>query len=125
MAWDQQSPHKHNNTPQKKPNSGLVSNYCRNPDNEKTIWCYTTDSKKRWEYCEPLADANVANAEQRWKIVYPDKADKVATKGHDEEYGFEINRQFYIKSKMPMGRVMEAVSANNVVLRRYVAGRKA
>ena len=29
-------------------------NYCRNPDNEpKGIWCYTTDPKKRWEYCDP------------------------------------------------------------------------
>jgi len=27
-------------------------NYCRNPDGEKTIWCYTTDVSKRWEYCD-------------------------------------------------------------------------
>jgi integrin beta 3 len=32
----------------------LIDNYCRNPDGEATIWCYTVDSKKRWEYCEPI-----------------------------------------------------------------------
>ena len=30
------------------------NNYCRNPDGEPTIWCYTTDSRKRWEFCDPL-----------------------------------------------------------------------
>lgn len=31
----------------------MKKNYCRNPDGEPTIWCYTTDRKKRWEYCSP------------------------------------------------------------------------
>ena len=31
--------------------SGLEKNFCRNPDKEKRPWCYTTDPKKRWEYC--------------------------------------------------------------------------
>jgi hypothetical protein len=37
----------------------LVENYCRNtdPKGAKTIWCYTTDSNKRWEYCEPMPSA--------------------------------------------------------------------
>ena len=26
-------------------------NYCRNPDNSSGLWCYTTDPRKRWEYC--------------------------------------------------------------------------
>ena len=26
-------------------------NYCRNPSGAKGLWCYTTDSRKRWEYC--------------------------------------------------------------------------
>ena len=54
QAWASQSPHSHTRTPANYPSSGLVSNYCRNPDGEPTIWCYTTDPNKRWELCEPL-----------------------------------------------------------------------
>ena len=34
----------------------LEENYCRNPDGEDTIWCYTTDPNKEWEECEPLGE---------------------------------------------------------------------
>ena len=40
------------------PDSGLESNYCRNPRGYGTHvngdgpWCYTTDSSTRWEYCD-------------------------------------------------------------------------
>merc|ERR1712136_383893 len=34
--------------------AGLQQNYCRNPDGEDTIWCYTTDEGSRWEYCDPI-----------------------------------------------------------------------
>lgn len=54
QRWDAQSPHKHSRTSSKYPRAGLWGNVCRNPDNVKTIWCYTTDSKKRWEYCDPI-----------------------------------------------------------------------
>jgi len=54
MKWTSQSPHKHSYTPGKYPKAGLVKNYCRNPwKGGSTIWCYTTDKKKRWEYCNP------------------------------------------------------------------------
>jgi len=26
-------------------------NYCRNPDGQPSIWCYTTDADSRWELC--------------------------------------------------------------------------
>jgi hypothetical protein len=52
MAWNSQSPHKHDRTPEKYPGSGIGDhNYCRNPDGEPTIWCYTTDSNSRFEFC--------------------------------------------------------------------------
>ena len=43
QAWTAQSPHAH--VP------GLESNYCRNPDGEPQVWCFTTSLVKRWSYC--------------------------------------------------------------------------
>ncbi|XP_029352647.1 plasminogen [Echeneis naucrates] len=51
QSWSAQTPHKHNRTPDNYPCKGLDNNYCRNPDNERKPWCYTTDSETRWEYC--------------------------------------------------------------------------
>eukprot|EP00966_Prymnesium_polylepis_P110029 2545835-Prymnesium_polylepis.1 len=52
QRWDSQYPHSHARRPERV--SGLDSNYCRNPDNEPTIWCYTTDPNERWDFCDPL-----------------------------------------------------------------------
>ncbi|XP_071762954.1 plasminogen [Centroberyx gerrardi] len=52
QSWSAQTPHKHNRTPDNYPCKGLDNNYCRNPDNERMPWCYTTDSETRWEYCK-------------------------------------------------------------------------
>jgi len=45
QRWNQQQPHAH-------PFSELKENFCRNPDGEEGVWCYTTDKTKRWELCE-------------------------------------------------------------------------
>ncbi|KAM6964910.1 plasminogen-like [Aplochiton taeniatus] len=52
QSWSTQVPQKHNRTPDNYPCKGLDLNYCRNPDNERMPWCYTTDSETRWEYCK-------------------------------------------------------------------------
>jgi len=52
QRWDSQSPHSHSRTRAYYPNAGLDANYCRNPDGEPTVWCYTTSENKRWEYCD-------------------------------------------------------------------------
>ena len=55
QKWTVQSPQRHSRTPSRYSNKGLGNhNECRNPDNEPGgIWCYTTDTGKRWEYCRP------------------------------------------------------------------------
>jgi hypothetical protein len=62
---------------------------------------------------------NKNNANQRWKILYVDKAEKNRTKGFNKEFGLHINRPFYIRSRMPMQRVAECHGANNVWLKRW------
>jgi len=52
QRWDTNSPHSHSRTAANYPNSDLVENYCRNPDNEPSAWCYTSDPAKRWERCD-------------------------------------------------------------------------
>uniref|UniRef100_A0A3Q2L7R0 Plasminogen n=1 Tax=Equus caballus TaxID=9796 RepID=A0A3Q2L7R0_HORSE len=51
QRWSEQTPHKHNRTPDNFPCKNLDENYCRNPDGETAPWCYTTSSETRWEYC--------------------------------------------------------------------------
>jgi bacillopeptidase F (M6 metalloprotease family) len=66
-----------------------------------------------------IVDANQNRNDQKWRIVYLDKAEKTETKGLNEEFGFHINRPFYIRSRLPMQRVAECHGANNVWLRRW------
>jgi len=57
QRWDSNTPHKPN-APSKKasnyPDASIAdaANYCRNTDGEPSPWCYTTDKRKRWEFCD-------------------------------------------------------------------------
>jgi len=45
------------------------------------------------------------------------------TKGANSDFGFKVKELFYLRSKLPMGRVMEAVGANNIVIKKWVKNR--
>jgi len=89
-----------------------------NPTNNKVL--EVRDNKD--EEGQALVIGNTKSkpdANQRWKIIHVDKAEKVRTKGFNKEFGFHINRPFYIRSRMPMQRVLECHGANNVWLKRW------
>jgi len=62
---------------------------------------------------------NHGGVNQKWSVLYVDKAAKTETKGLNEEFGFYINRPFYIVSELPFNRVAESIGANNVTLKRW------
>jgi diphthamide synthase (EF-2-diphthine--ammonia ligase) len=45
-----------------------------------------------------IASAATNGLNQKWKVIYMDKAAKTETKGLNEEFGFHINRPFYLVS---------------------------
>jgi hypothetical protein len=51
--------------------------------------------------------------------MYLDKAEGEQTKGMSNEWGFHINRPFYLRSRLPMKRIAECHGANNVWLKRW------
>ena len=62
---------------------------------------------------------NSKGRNQKWQVVYVDQADKDRTKGMNDEFGFHINRPFYMRSRLPFQRVAECHGANNVWLKRW------
>lgn len=58
---------------------------------------------------------------QKWKIVYVDES-KTQTKGLNKDFGFYIDRPFYIVSRLPVGRVIESTSSTMKIMR-YKKGR--
>ena len=78
-------------------------NYCRNPDGEKTIWCYTTDRGKRWEYCDNLRSSEDTRPNVYKMAVIKDKSMATATgypiggNEHDFQFSFLPGRKTNIK----------------------------
>ena len=67
QRWDSQKPHQHKHTPDAHPDSGLAGhNFCRQPKSGKNrarAWCFTTEKKTKWDYCEvPRCDASFTDA---------------------------------------------------------------
>ena len=56
-------------------------NYCRNPDKEPGLWCYTTDKNKRWELCNNpsgrTAGSKSATSYKSNRVYYPAKREFV------------------------------------------------
>jgi hypothetical protein len=62
-------------------------------------------------------------ANQRWRIVYVDSSED-QVKGLNKDFGFFINRPFYIVSRMPMRRVVDVEGNYRLSIRRLVKDKK-
>ncbi|KAF6114449.1 hypothetical protein HJG60_010449 [Phyllostomus discolor] len=89
QRWSQQTPHKHNRTPENFPCKNLEENYCRNPDKESAPWCYTTNSDVRWEHCSiPSCSSSPGSEDQLESPVPPEQTPVVQEcyHGNGESY---------------------------------------
>jgi hypothetical protein len=69
---------------------------------------------------------NRRSAGQTWQVVYVDKSDETwEKKGLNEEFGFHINRPFYLVSELPFNRVMEMLGNTQVLQKRWRNNQKA
>jgi hypothetical protein len=72
-----------------------------NPTNNKVLEVTSSKDEEGQAIIVNNKNGNTANnANQRWKIVYVDQSDKIRSKGFNKEFGFHINRPFYIRSRM-------------------------
>jgi hypothetical protein len=113
QSWDKQSPRKHDHTPTKYPSAGLKdTSSCRDPNGRGTVWCYTTEGDKEWDYCTQqltydakltieVKDVNEAPTVQmpnEKMSIYEDAGDEdkvgKTMKGEDQDSGDSITYKF-------------------------------
>jgi len=69
----------------------VEENFCRNPDGDKTVWCFTTDPDTLWEFCD-VKECNDC---------------KVATNPNDVIFNEEeILSSNSSRKGLPLGRIM-------------------
>uniref|UniRef100_A0A3Q2ZJN8 Kringle domain-containing protein n=1 Tax=Kryptolebias marmoratus TaxID=37003 RepID=A0A3Q2ZJN8_KRYMA len=70
QKWSAQMPYRHDFTPENYPCGGLEENYCRNPNNEMKPWCFTTDPKTPWEFCNvPICEDSGRTEENSFSFL--------------------------------------------------------
>lgn len=57
---------------------------------------------------------------QGWNVIYLDQAPNEQTSGLNKDFGFYINRPFYIVSDLPMHRVIEVIGSKSLILKSKV-----
>ena len=60
---------------------------------------------------------------QKWTILYLDTMEATRTHGFNIDFGFYINRPFYIISRMWMNRTISVVGENNLVIKNRIDGK--
>jgi hypothetical protein len=70
-------------------------------------------------------NGNTGSRQQQWQVIYVDQSKGPQTKGLNKDFGFHVNRPFYLQSKLPFGRMAECIGANNVTMRRWRVNTKA
>jgi hypothetical protein len=68
--------------------------------------------------------SNTSQKHQQWQVIYLDKSDAIVTKGFSKDFGFHINRPFYIVSQLPLNKVAEMLGGTNMVLKRWRKNQK-
>mgnify|MGYP002817438179 CR=1 FL=1 len=121
QKWTSQLPHSHGRTPCKKhfafwckyQYTGLGDhNFCRNPDGEPGPWCYTTDPKERWAYCDvPKCSAYLQDESPKPSCMSGNTGTFKATPVENSSTG-GIERTVTIVKELAVGDTIEGLDAD-------------
>ena len=78
QKWTVNTPHTHTFTIGQHENLGIGDhNYCRSPDEDNRVWCYTTDPDTRWEYCDAVNNVSSSSG-NTYKINFDNKTKSIS-----------------------------------------------